>query len=43
MDIESGASSKYDSGKQLIETFGRGGNLLRYLEPNLSERNNFER
>ena len=33
--------SKYDSGKGLVETFGRG-KLPRYNEPNLSERNNFE-
>ena len=33
--------SKYDSGKALMETFGRG-KLPRYHEPSLSERNNFE-
>lgn len=42
MDRENPFSCTYDSGKLLIETFGRG-NLARYLEPNLSERNNFER
>ena len=34
-------SSKYDSGKGLMETFGRG-KLPLFQEPNLSERNKFE-